>query len=152
MPVPNTVRYAALAIWGVLGLAVLRVILTFAFKDDLIDAWIEDNAPGSAAVLGRELAAEGAPAFVGVSLVSLAITALLALAAINLPKGRNWARVTAIVFSVLSVVGIALAFLAPSLVILMIINVLMGLLSIAVIVLLVNSEANRFFAAGAAVR
>jgi hypothetical protein len=142
MSVPNAVRYAALAVWGLLGLAVLRVILTLAFKDDLVDAWIEDNA----SALPRELAADGAPAYAGVALVSLAFSVLLALAAVNLPRGRNWARIVAIVFAILSVLGIVAAFLAPSLLVLQIINVLMALLSIAVIALLVNADANRFFA------
>lgn len=144
MPVPNSVRYATYAVWTVLGLAVLRVILTFAMKDELIDAWIEDNA--GARALARELVVDDAPAFTGVAIISLAITAVLALVAINLPKGRNWARITAIVFAVLSVLGLVGAFLAPSLAILMIINVVMGLLSIAVIGLLVTADANRFFA------
>jgi hypothetical protein len=149
MPVPAAVRYATYAVWAVLGLAVLRVILTFALKDDLIDAWIEDNA--GARALARELVVDDAPAFTGVAIISLAITVVLALVAINLPKGRNWARVVAIVFAVLSVLGVVGAFLAPSLTILMIINVLMALLSVVVVVLLVSSEANRFFA-GASVR
>ncbi|HEV2784188.1 MAG TPA: hypothetical protein VGX25_32790 [Actinophytocola sp.] len=143
MSVPNAVRYAAVAVWALLGLAVLRMILTLAFKDDLVDAWIEDKAPG----LPRELVAQDAPAYVGVALVSLVFTVLLGLAAVNLPNGRNWARIVAIVFAALSVLGIVAAFLAPSLVVLQIINVLMALLSIAVIVLLANAEANRFFAA-----
>lgn len=143
MAVPNSVRYAALAVWAILGLAVLRVILTLAFKDDLVDAWIEDNA----SALPRELAAEGAPSYAGVALVTLAFTVLLGLAAINLPKGANWARIVAFVFAVLSVLGIVAAFLAPSLLILQIINVLIALLSIAVIVLLASSESSRFFAA-----
>jgi hypothetical protein len=144
MAVPSSVRYAALAVWAILGLAALRVILTLVFKDDLVDAWIGDNA--SARALPRELAAEGAPSYAGVALVTLAFTVLLGLAAINLPKGANWARIVAFVFAVLSVLGIVAAFLAPSLLILQIINVLIALLSIAVIVLLASSESSRFFA------
>jgi hypothetical protein len=145
MPVPNPVRNATLAVWAILALVVLRVILTAVFRDDLVDAWIEDNAPG----LPREIAAEGAPAYTGVALVSLVITALLAFAAINLPKGANWARVVAMVFAALSLLGVLLAFLAPSLVILQVINVVVAVLSIAVIVLLVTAESNRFFSAKA---
>src|SRR6266540_759274 len=63
MPVPNPVRYAVAAMWVLLALAVLRTILTIAFKDDLIDAWLE-NRPGSRG-LPREVAADGAPAYVG---------------------------------------------------------------------------------------
>lgn len=143
MPVPNAVRNATLAVWAILALVVLRVILTAVFSDDLIDAWIEDNAPA----LPREIAADGAPAYTGVALVSLVITVLLAFAAINLPRGANWARIVAIVFAALSLLGILVAFVAPSLIFLQIINVVVGLLSIAVIALLVTGESNRFFAA-----
>lgn len=145
MPVPNAVRNATLAVWAMLALVVLRVILTAVFRDDLIDAWIEDNA--TARALPREIAADGAPAYTGVALVSMVITALLGFAAINLPKGANWARIVAIVFAVLSLLGILAAFLAPSLVVLQIINIVAAVLSIAVIALLVTGESNRFFAA-----
>lgn len=145
MPVPNAVRYATFAVWAMLALVVLRVILTVTFNDELVDAWIEDNAPQ----LPREVAAEGAPSFTGVALISLVITALLAFAAINVPRGANWARIVAVVFAALNLIGVLLAFLAPSLVILQVINVVVALLSIAVIVLLFTTESNRFFAAKA---
>ncbi|HEU5471414.1 MAG TPA: hypothetical protein VFV67_12235 [Actinophytocola sp.] len=144
MPVPSPVRNATYAVWAILALAVLRVVLTIAFKDDLVDAYIAEHTLDW---LPRDSAAEMAPQFVGVSIVSLALTALLAFAAINLPKGKNWARIVAVVFAALVIVGVGLAFLAPSLVILQIINVVMALASAAVIVLLFTADANRFFAA-----
>jgi hypothetical protein len=143
MSVPNSVRYATLAVWAVLGLAVLRMILTLVLKDDLVDAWLDSRGYDS---LQRELFADGAPSYTGAALASLVVTALLGLAAVNLPKGKRWARIVAIVFAVLSVLGVALAFLAPSLVLIQVLNVVIGLLSIAVIGLLVTADANRFFA------
>jgi hypothetical protein len=143
MPVPSSVRTATLAVWTILALAVLRVILTMVFKDDLIDAWAEDSGRGS---LPRELVEDQAPQFTGVAIVTLVVTALLVFAALNLPKGANWARIVAVVFAALSVLGIVAAFLAPSLILLTIINVLIAVLSVAVIVLLFTSDANRFFA------
>lgn len=141
---PQPVRNATLAVWAILGLVVLRVILTVAFSDDLVDAWIESN--NTANSLPRELAAESAPAYTGVAIGILVIGAVLAFAAANLAKGKNWARVVVFVFASLQLIGIVLSFLAPTLTVIMVINALVGLLSIAAIVLLCTGEANRHFA------
>jgi hypothetical protein len=142
MPVPTSVRYATMAVWAILVLAVLRMVLTLIFKDDLIDAYIGERTSRS---LPREILAEGAPAYTGVALAGLVITVLLGLAAINLPKGARWARIVTIVFAVLSVLGATVTLIAPSVILLQIINVLIGLLSVAAIVLLFSSDANRFY-------
>lgn len=142
MPVPNSVRYATFAVWGILALMVLRTILTLVFEDDLVDKYVDENQ----SALPREVVAEGAPAYIAVALISLALAVVLALAALNLPKGAKWARIVAIVFAVLSILGVLAAFVAPSLVVLQIVNVVVGLLSLVVIVGLLTGEANRFFA------
>lgn len=142
MPVPSSVRNASYAVWAILVLMLLRTILTLVFKDDLVDAWVDDRS----STLPREVIADGAPNYVAVALISLALAVVLALAALNLPKAAKWARVVAIVFAVLSILGVVAAFVAPSLLVIQIINVIVGLLSIAVIVLLLTSESRRFFA------
>ncbi|MGH3879962.1 MAG: hypothetical protein ACRDSK_23295 [Actinophytocola sp.] len=141
---PPAVRNAALAVWAILGLVVLRVILTITMNDALVDAWIESNS--SAAALPREIAAQGAPAYTGVAIGILVIGLVLALAAANLAKGARWARVVVYVFASLNIIGIVLSLLAPTLLVIMMINVLVALLSVAAIVLLSTGEANRFFA------
>jgi hypothetical protein len=141
---PPAVRNAALAVWAILVLVVLRVVLTMAFADDLVDAWIDSNETAKA--LPREIAAEGAPAYSGVAIGILVIGLVLALAAANLTKGAKWARIVVYVFASLNIIGIVLSFLAPSLVALMVINALIALLSVAAIVLLSTGPANRFFA------
>jgi hypothetical protein len=141
---PPAVRNAALAVWGILVLVVLRVALTMAFAEDLVDAWIDSNE--SAKALPREIAAEGAPAYSAIAIGILVIGVVLALAAANLTKGAKWARIVVYVFASLNIIGILLSFLAPSLVVLMLINALIGLLSVAAIVLLSTRPANRFFA------
>jgi len=141
---PPAVRNATLAVWAVLGLVVLRVILTFAMSDALVDAWIDSNE--SAKALPREIAATGAPKYGPIAIGILVIGVVMALAAANLPKGKQWARVVVYVIASLNIIGIVLSFLAPSLVALMVINALVGVLSIAAIVLLSTAEANRHFA------
>jgi hypothetical protein len=141
---PSAVRNAALAVWAILGLLVLRVILTFAMSDALIDAWVDSN--DTAKSLPRELVAAGAPKYGAVAIGVLVIGLVLALAAANLAKGKRWARVVVYVFASLNILGIVVSFLAPSLVVLMVINAVVALLSVAVIVLLSSGEANRHLA------
>lgn len=141
---PSAVRNAALAVWAILGLLVVRVILTFAMSDALVDAWVDSN--DTAKSLPRELVEAGAPKYGAVAIGVLVIGVVLALAAANLAKGARWARVVVYVFASLNILGIVVSFLAPSLVALMVINALVALLSVAVIVLLSSGEANRHFA------
>lgn len=140
---PPAVRNAALAVWAILVLVVLRVIVTVAFEDDLVDAWIDTNETAKA--LPREIAAGGAPSYTGVAIGILVIGLILALAAANLPKGKNWARIVVYVFASLNLIGIVLSFVAPTILVLMVINALVAALSLAAIVLLSTGESSRFF-------
>ena len=106
---PSAIRNATLAVWAILVLVVLRVILTFAMSDALVDAWIESNE--SAKGLPREIVAEGAPKYGPIAIGILVIGVVLALAAVNLPKGKQWARVVVYVFASLNIIGILLSFL-----------------------------------------
>lgn len=142
---PKAVRYAALAAWAILVLVVLRVILTLALSDDLLDAWIESDT--SSQGLPREVAEERAPAYVPIALGVLVVGVVLAAAvAAFLSKGARWARIVSIVFASLTLVGAVLSLLAPTIAVLLVVHVLVGLLSLVVIVLLGTSEARRFLA------
>jgi hypothetical protein len=139
---PSSVRNATLAVWALLALVVLRAILTVVLEDDLIDAWVESTD----STLPRELVEGGAPKYTAISIGVLVIGLILAVAAANLSKRAKWARVLVYVFASLSLVGIVLSFLAPSIAVLMVINALVAVLSIAAIVLLSTGESKRFFA------
>jgi len=141
---PPAVRNAALAVWAILALVVLRAVLTVVFSDDLVDAWLESNDTWKA--FPRDIAEDKAPAYAPIAIGVLVVGLVLALAAVNLPKRAKWARVLVYVFASLSLLGAVVSFLAPSLIVLVAINVLVALLSIAAIVLLSTGEANRFFA------
>jgi hypothetical protein len=142
--VPAPVRNAALAVWVLLGLVLLRVVLTVSFTDDLIDKFLEGHQ--SAKGMPREFAEKLAPNYTGVAIVSLAFAVVLALSAVFLPKGAGWARIVAIVFASLSAIGVVLSLLAPTLIVLLLINLAVAAVSIAIIVLLAGGEAGRFFA------
>lgn len=143
-PAPQSVRNATLAVWAVLALLVLRAVLTVVFSDELVDAYIGDNATLKA--LPREFAVDAAPRYTAVAIGVLVIGAVLAFAALNLGKAARWARVVAIVFASLSLLGVVVSVIAPTIMVLLVINILVGLLSAAVIVLLCTGDANRFFA------
>ena len=143
-PVPASVRNATLAVWALLALLVIRVILTFAFADDLLDAYVGDSAYLKS--LPRELAEEAAPKYPAVAIGVLVIGAVLAFAAVNLGKRARWARVLAVVFAALSLLGVVVSLIAPSIAVLLINNIIVGLLAAAVIVLLFSGDANRYFA------
>lgn len=145
MPVPNPVKYAAYAVWAIAALVVLRVILTIALHDDLLDAYA-----GPDWAFSREMLEDAAPAYTPVALISLVLVAVLAAAAFFLPKAAKWARVVAFVFASLSVLGVVLAVIAPSIGVLYAVNVVVGLLSVAVIVLLAMPESSRFFSSAPA--
>jgi hypothetical protein len=142
--VPASVRNATLAVWALLALLVIRVILTFAFADELLDAYVGDSAYLKS--LPRELAEEAAPKYSAVAIGVLVIGAVLAFAAVNLGKRARWARVLAVVFAALALLGVVVSLIAPSIAVLLIINVVVGLLAAAVIVLLFTGDANTFFA------
>lgn len=141
---PQPVKLATTAVWAVLGLLVLRTILTFVFADDLLDAWIDGNSTAKA--LPRQLAENSAPKYSAVAIGVLVIGAVLAMAAINLAKGARWARVVAIVFAALTIVGVVVSLIAPSIAVLVVLNIVVGVLAIATIGLLVTKEASAFFA------
>ncbi|MPZ78895.1 MAG: hypothetical protein GEV28_00215 [Actinophytocola sp.] len=143
-PVPQSVRNATLAVWAVLALLVLRAILTVVFSDELVDAYVDGNETLKS--LPREFAVDGAPRYTAVAIGVLVIGAVFAFAAANLGKAARWARVVAIVFASLSLLGVVVSVIAPTIPVLLVINVVVGLLSAAVIVLLCTGDANRFFA------
>ncbi|OLF05915.1 hypothetical protein BLA60_34660 [Actinophytocola xinjiangensis] len=140
---PQSVRNATFAAWALLGLLVLRVLLTFVFADQLLDAYIGDNSVLRA--MSRDAVTEMAPAYSGVAIAVLVIGAILGFAAANLGKGAQWARIVAVIFAVLAALGAVVSLIAPSVPVLMIINVIVGLLAVAVVVLLFSGDSNGFF-------
>jgi len=141
---PQSVRNATLAVWAVLALLVLRLILTVAFSDDLVDAYVGDNETLNA--MPREFAVEAAPRYTAVAIGVLIVGVVLAFAAANLGKAARWARVVAIVFAALSLIGVVLSLIAPTIPVLLVINIIVGLMSATVIGLLCTTDSNRFFA------
>lgn len=132
-------RMAALLIWTLVGLLVLRTLLTIVLLDSLIDAFGEGRGD---AALGREFLEAAAPAYVPIALISLVLFGgLLALSAIFVGKGARWARITAIVISVLVLLGALLGiFLQASTILFIVVNVLVAVTAVGVIFYLLRPD------------
>jgi hypothetical protein len=123
---------AVLLIWTLVGLLAIRTLLTIVLLDSLIDAFAAGRGD---AALGREFIEGAAPAYVPIALISLVLFGgLLALCAIFVGKGAGWARITAIVLSVLVLLGALLGiFLQASTILFIVVNVLVAVTAAGVI-------------------
>ncbi len=132
-------RMAILLIWSLVGLLALRTLLTFAFLDSLIDSFGADRGDAG---FGREYLESAAPAYVPIALISLVIFGgLLALCAVFIGRGARWARITAIVLSVLVLLGAMLGiFIQATTILFIIINVLIAVTAIGVIYYLARPD------------
>ncbi|MGI8652583.1 MAG: hypothetical protein ACR2I7_07285 [Geodermatophilaceae bacterium] len=85
----------------------------------------------------------GAPADVPIALISLVLFGgLLAACAILLPRGARWARITAIVISVLVLLGAMLGiFVQASTILFVVLNVLVAVTALGVIYYLLRPDA-----------
>lgn len=139
---PSSVRTAALLVYGIVAVGVIRVIAAIVAEDSLVDAYV-DSQQGSAA---GELAREGAPAFLATAVIGLVIFgALMLLLAYFFTKGKNWARITAIVICALGVLGGLVSLLQPAPLWYQLLGVVSGLLSLGVIVMLLRGDARAFY-------
>lgn len=151
---PPKVTLARTVVLVLVAWLVIRAIITFVASDAIIDSFVDSRLEGSEFNDEglRDTTAEGAPALGPIALVSaILFGGLLAFAALSFAKRAQWARIVAIVFAILSVlgglVGLAQAdipfwYTATGLV-----NVALG---IVILVLLFSKEASGWFSKTAA--
>ncbi|MGI8722834.1 MAG: DivIVA domain-containing protein [Geodermatophilaceae bacterium] len=90
----------AVLIWNVMGLLALRSLLTFLLLDSLIEVRRRDTfGVSDEALVRREVVEE---------VFSVALLVVLAVCAIHVRRRARWARITAIVASVLTLLGAAI--------------------------------------------
>ena len=140
---PNAVRNAVLLMYIRAGLGVLAIIVTLATKNSLHSV-IRDQHPDYSPERVNQLANNAVTASVVIGIVFLVLYVLLA---IQVARGRNWARVVTWVVSGLGVLGLLSVF-GESSAASKIVGVVSGLLAVAVIVLLAMAPSNEYFAAG----
>lgn len=132
---PSTLRNAVLLLWVLIGIGLVRVVLTFAMADSLMEHWIEQYDPEGR--FPREMVESAAPAYGGLALVSGALfAAVLALCAIFLARGARWAHVVAIVFGILTALGGAMSLIQPVPVLFTVVFLVTAVVAIAALVFL----------------
>jgi hypothetical protein len=140
---PSTVRNAVLLMYIRAGLGVLGIIVVLATKNSLRNE-IRDQHPEYDADKLDRLTHNAVHASVIIGIVFLVLYVLLA---IQVARGRNWARIVTWVISALGVIGL-LSVLGESSAASKIIGVFSGLLAIGIIILLALAPSNEYFAAG----
>jgi len=132
--------------YGLIAVLVLQTILAIIAKDTLIESYAKTRNLDVSREIDRTLAESGAPAYVAIALGSLVIFGgLLALCAVFLARGANWARIVATVIAALNVLGLVGVFVQPAPAWYKILGVLSGLLGLGLLVLLYRSDASAFF-------
>ncbi len=119
---------------AVVGVLIVRAVLTFLWFDRLVDAYAERQGIED---LPREFAESGAPGYKAFALINVLVlgTALAVLAGFVL-RGAGWARVTATVVAALGLLGGVLSVIQPAPVSFTLLGVLVALaLAIAVVLL-----------------
>lgn len=132
-PVVNAVRLMFLRV----GIGVISIIVLFATKDDLKKRILENTPNASKSTLD---AAVTIGAVIGV--VFLVLYALLAM---QVNKGKNWARIVTWVLAGLGILFGLIGFGSPAPALTRVISVIDLLLDIAIVVFLALSASNRYF-------
>lgn len=144
-PAPGTVRVAAMLLFAVVAVQVLRAVLTFAMFDTLIDAYAENSGDAG---LPRDLIEDRAPRYKEITLINaVVIGGLLALCGVHVLRGARWARVTATVVGALGVCGGALTVLDQLTPLFTVLGVLVAVGLGAAIVLLWWKPSSEYFRA-----
>lgn len=132
-------RMAVLLLWSLVGLIVVRSLLTILLFDTLIDAYGAELL--DAGLAPRESLEGLAPAYVPIALVQMVLFGgLLALCAIFVARGAPWARIAAIVMSALALLGSLLVFFQATTILFIVVNVLIGVTALEVIFYLARSK------------
>lgn len=140
---PTSVATAQKLIYAYIAIAVIQTIIAFVAADALIDAYAESEGIQD---LPEDLANANAPAYGTIALFSLVIVGGLLLAsALNFPKRAGWARIVALVFGVLGVLGGLLTLIQPAPIWYKLIQILAGLIALGIVVTLLQGESNRWF-------
>jgi hypothetical protein len=143
--IPPTVHWASIAMIARTVLGLIASFVTFAEMDTILD----EAARRTGVSFDRDTARAGV--VIGV-VISLIIAVLFILLAIQVRRGKNWARIVAIVFASLSILSGLFSFGARYGALLNLFNVLNLLLAIATLVLLVLKPSSDYFAAQARAR
>jgi hypothetical protein len=136
-PVANAVKLMLLRA----ALNLLELPLLFATKDSLRDQIRKANPAGSQSTLDRALTAS----LVAATVVGLVFIVLYVLLALQVRKGKNWARIVTLVIAGLGVLSGLAAFVQPAAGLSRALGVVALVIDVAIIVLLAQRPSSQFF-------
>jgi uncharacterized membrane protein YcjF (UPF0283 family) len=140
-PPPSNVLLAVRLMFVNVGLGVIGLILAFALKSQIRDS-IRDKYPDYTASHIDNLVNTAVVIAVVVAAIFVVLYALLAL---QVQKGKNWARIVTFVFAALGAIS-ALSSLAQNTAALSkVLSIIQGVLDVAIIVLLARGESGSYF-------
>jgi hypothetical protein len=134
---PPTVHWASICMIIRTAIAVIGLFVTLARLDDIADEVVRKSP-----TVTRD-SARAAVVF-GTVIALIFAAALLALAFL-VRRGRNWARITAIVLSALGIIGGLFTFAQPYGAAVVLLNTVSLLLAVATVVLLLMPDSNAYF-------
>jgi hypothetical protein len=139
MPMPPTVHWASIAMIARTAISIVVVLVIFARLDT-----ITDDVLARSGNLTRD-AAKAAVIFGAV--IALVISVLLLGLALMVRRGRNWARIVAIVLAALGTLGGLFSYAQPYGGAVTLLDTVNLLLAVATLVLLLMPQSNEYFKA-----
>lgn len=147
MTAPPAVRQAVIALWVLVGVAIVRTVYTIVERNTLLDAYVAANAD-RLDFLPRDAIAQFAPAYVGGTIVTaLVFGVIVGLCAVFMLRGKQWARIVATVFCALTAAGAVAVLWQPSTAIYKTLGAVNGLIAIVALIMLFLPAVNQFFRA-----
>ena len=138
---PSAVVTATRLMFARAGLGVLSLVLVLATKDSLTQQ-VKDRTPS--------LTSSQVDTAVGVAVVAgvvfgLVYAVLYTLLAVQVGKGKRWAQIVTIVLSALGILSVLGTFVQPASALATALNVVILLLSVAILTFVLRPQAREFF-------
>lgn len=141
-PAPTQVVTAVRLMLANAALQVISLILSIAFRDRIIDSFVRHSKTTVDAATLRASARSSVGVSIGISLVIIVLYLLLAM---QVRKGKNWARITTIVFAALGVLAI-LSVLSPATIgVMKVVGLALFVVNVGIIVLLTRRPSSHYF-------
>jgi hypothetical protein len=131
--VTNAVRLMFLRV----GIGIISLIVLFATKDDLKKQILDDNSSATDSTVNAALA-------VG-AVVGIIFLLLYALLAVQVSKGRNWARIVTWVLAGLGILFTLVGLGTPAPATSRILSIIDLVIDVGIVVLLAQPTSNRYF-------
>jgi hypothetical protein len=143
-PRPSTVENAVRLMLLTALLSLIGIIVVFATKSDLRKRIEAQNPDADAQRLDSLLNTAIAIGLV----IAIVILVLYVALAMQVRKGKNWARIVTWVFAALGVISALSSLASTATPISRVLSVVQGLIDVAIIVLLAQGASNRYFKPG----